>query len=121
MGMIFKLHCHIAGLLKAIYHIRYSSFRHLVPASRCFQHGFDRVQWHRRTFGLSWRASDCASMRCAPLAKQRKLKLKAKVESSPSCFSFKRLALGTFNSGFIDSACTALSWGLGFRVQDAGY
>jgi len=36
------------------------------------------------------------------------LKLKAKLESRISCFSFKHSVLGAFNMGLIGSTCTAL-------------
>ena len=42
------------------------------------------------------------------VVQRRKLKLKAKVESGSSCFTFKRLVPGAFNVGFIGSTCTAL-------------
>jgi hypothetical protein len=42
------------------------------------------------------------------LMQRRKLKLKAKVESSISHFSFKRLVSGGFNLGFTVSTYTAL-------------
>jgi len=43
-----------------------------------------------------------------PLLLRRKLKLKAKSESSLPYFSFKRLVPGAFNLGLIGSTCTAL-------------
>ena len=36
------------------------------------------------------------------------MKLKAKLESRISCFSFKHSVLGAFNMGLIGSTCTAL-------------
>ena len=44
---------------------------------------------------------------CPTVFQRRKLKMKAKLESSLSNLSFKRLAQGAFNMGFIDSTCTA--------------
>ena len=41
---------------------------------------------------------------------RRKLKPKAKLESSLSYFSYKRLDPGGFNLGLIGSTCTALPW-----------
>jgi hypothetical protein len=35
------------------------------------------------------------------------LNLKAKVESNSSCFCLKRLVLGAFNVGSMESTCTA--------------
>jgi hypothetical protein len=46
--------------------------------------------------------------RSAPMLKWRKLKLKAKLESNLSCFTFKRLVPGAFSLGLIGSICTAL-------------
>jgi len=43
--------------------------------------------------------------------KRRKLKLKATFESTPSCFSVKRLDPGAFYVGFTGSTCTALPGG----------
>jgi hypothetical protein len=40
------------------------------------------------------------------------LELKAKLESSSSHFTFKRLAPGPFNMGFIWSTCTGLPHGV---------
>ena len=44
------------------------------------------------------------------MAYRRKLILKANVQSSISCFSFKRLFPGGFNLVLIGSTCTALPW-----------
>ena len=46
----------------------------------------------------------------AHLVERRKLNLKAKIESSISHFSFKRLIPGGFNLGFKRSTCSALPW-----------
>ena len=48
---------------------------------------------------------------------RRKLKLKAKFESSLSYYSFKRLDPGAFNVGFIGSTCTALPRGPRARTR----
>jgi len=44
----------------------------------------------------------------APMMQQRKLKLKAKLETSLLYYSFKHLIPGGFNLGFTGSTCTAL-------------
>ena len=46
-----------------------------------------------------------------PFVKQRKLKLKAKLQSSSFHFSFKRFIPGAFSAGLIGSTCTALPLG----------
>ena len=56
----------------------------------------------RSTSASTYRAISCAQLQ------RRKLNLKAKVESSMSHFSFKRLVPGGFNLGLIGSTCTAL-------------
>jgi len=46
----------------------------------------------------------------APVPQRRKLQLKAKFESGPSYLSFKIIAPGGFNTGFIGSSCAGLPW-----------
>jgi len=48
------------------------------------------------------------TMKKSSWLKRRKLKLKAKLESRFSFYSFKRLVPGAFNGNLIGSACTAL-------------
>jgi hypothetical protein len=76
-------------------------------SSRLFQLGFDRVNLHRPTVTLILLAM--LGRNAAPSRMQwRKLYLKAKLESTSSYLSFKRVVSGAFKLGLIGSTCTGL-------------
>jgi hypothetical protein len=82
--------------LKPVHHIVASSTE--AETGGALDTGFDSFKLHRHTMVC----------RFSPAVQWRKMKLKVKLEGSLSHFSFKRLAPGPFNMGFIGSTCTAL-------------